>query len=357
MDLEKRKQAFIRLGKVLRDYTYGEPGNDISETKAGKLLHQATEKASITNPWFTSFYIREALRSIGESLRREHLDKWTDQYPELKKQTGTPQKIGVVNAGNIPLVGFHDFLSVILSGHIYYGKLSSKDEHLPKAIAGILTETEPELKERIIFESKFLKQFDAIIATGGNNTSRYFHYYFGKYPHIIRRNRNAIAVLTGEEKDEELARLGDDIFLYFGMGCRNVSKLYLPKGFDINRLLNNIVDYRFVMDHHKYANNYDYNKAIYTMNQAPHLDNGFLLLREDEPIPSPIAALHYERYDDLNQVKNMLDQKQEQIQCIVTRSREFPEGVNFGKAQYPALWDYADNIDTMRFLLSLNNRA
>lgn len=321
------------------------------------MLHEAIEKASVTNPWFTPFSIQEALKSIGSSLSQEHLEKWTDQYPELKEQTGPPQKIGVVNAGNIPLVGFHDFLSVLISGHIYYGKLSSKDEHLPKAIAGILTEIEPGLKERIIFEKKFLKQFDAIIATGGNNTSRYFYYYFGQYPHIIRRNRNGIAVLTGEEDDDELARLGDDIFLYFGMGCRNVSKLYLPRGFDLNRVLNNIEQYRSLIDHHKYANNYDYNKAIFTMNQIPHFDNGFLLLRENEQIPSPLATLYYEEYDDLNKVRETLDQKQEQIQCIVTRSREFPERVNFGKAQYPALWDYADNIDSMRFLLSLHNRA
>ena len=357
MDLEKRKKAFIKLGEILRETFTGESASQKSETKYQKILHAASEKASIANPWFTNSSIQEAIQSIGLSLKQTHLENWIAQYPELTKQTENPKKIGVVNAGNLPLVGFHDFLSVLLSGHIYYAKLSSKDEHLPKAIARILIEIEPEFKERIIFEKKFLKQFDAIIATGSNNTSRYFHYYFRKYPHIIRKNRNGTAVLTGQEEDEELASLGNDIFLYFGMGCRNVSKLYLPRGFDLNRLFNNLEHYHSIIDHHKYANNYDYNKAVFTMNMAPHLDNGFLLLKEDEQISSPISVLYYEWYHDLNVVRNSLKQKQEQIQCIVTHSEKFPERVNFGKAQYPALWDYADNLDTMSFLISLNNRA
>ncbi|MFW6101906.1 MAG: acyl-CoA reductase, partial [Bacteroidota bacterium] len=340
-------------GKILSRFT--------SESKEGvtgyqKTIQNAIEKTRITNPWFTPFFIQKALKSIASSLKQEPLEKWINQYPELKKQTGYPRKIGVVNAGNLPFVGFHDFLSVLLSGNIYYGKLSSKDQYLPKAIAEILTGIEPEFKDRIIFEKKFLKKFDAIIATGSNNTSRYFHYYFSKYPHIIRKNRNGTAVLTGTEDENELSGLGDDIFLYFGMGCRNVSKLYVPRKLDLSRLLNSLEHYRFIIDHHKYANNYDYNKAAFTINKVPHLDNGFILLKEDEQIASPVATLYYERYDRLDEVRQILDQKKEQIQCIVTRSEKFPEGVYFGKAQHPALWDYADNIDTIDFLLSLSKK-
>ncbi len=356
MDLETRKKTFIRLGEILRTHVAG-PDKKSPDHEYHKLLRGALEKAGIVNPWFIPFSVREALKTIGSNLRKEHLEKWTEQYPELRKPPEAPQKIGVVNAGNIPFVGFHDFLSVLLSGNIYYGKLSSKDEELPKAIARILTDIEPGFSERIMFEKKFLKQFDAIIATGSNNTSRYFHYYFSQYPHIIRKNRNGVAVLTGEEDDEELTRLADDIFLYFGMGCRNVSKLYIPKDFNPDRLFSNVEHYRWIIDHHKYSNNYDYNKAIYTMNQAPHLDNGFLLLREDEQIPSPISTVYYERYHNLKEVRNALDRKKPRIQCIVTHSEKFPEGMDFGQAQYPPLWDYADNLDTMRFLLSLNNSS
>ena len=356
MDIETRKEAFIRLGEILRTFAAG-PEVKSPDHEYHKMLQGAVEKAGIANPWFTTFSVREALNSIGSNLRKKHLEKWAGQYPELGKLYGPPQKIGVVNAGNIPFVGFHDFLSVLLSGNIYYGKLSSKDEHLPKAIATIISDIEPEFRERILFEKKFLKQFDAIIATGSNNTSRYFHYYFSRYPHIIRKNRNGVAVLTGAEDDGELARLADDIFLYFGMGCRNVSKLYVPEDFNLDRLFSNMEHYRWTIDNHKYSNNYDYNKAIYTMNLVSHLDNGFLLLREDEQIASPISTLHYERYHNLNEVRNALDQKKPQIQCIVSHSEKFPEAMDFGQAQYPPLWDYADNLDTMRFLTSLNNSS
>jgi len=356
MELETRKKAFIRLGEILRTYVAG-PAEESPESRYHQMLHGAVEKAGITNPWFTPFSVNEALRSIGSNLKQEHLEKWTGQYPELDKETGSPRTIGVVNAGNIPFVGFHDFLSVLLSGNIYYGKLSSKDEHLPKAIATILTEIEPGFREMIKFERKFLKQFDAIIATGSNNTSRYFHYYFSRYPHIIRKNRNGVAVLTGKENEEELARLADDIFLYFGMGCRNVSKLYLPEHFKLERLFSNIEHYHWIIDHHKYSNNYDYNKAILTMNQVPYLDNGFLLLREEKQIASPISTLYYERYHNLDDVREELDQEKSRIQCTVTHSEKIPGGVDFGEAQYPPLWDYADNIDTMKFLLNLNNSS
>jgi hypothetical protein len=356
MDIETRKTAFCRLGEILRGYIAEEEGSDKTDQDKHyrEIIREAATKSEESNPWFTSHFIRESINSMASTLQKDHLEAWTGQYPDLNKDIKS-QTIGVVNAGNIPFVGFNDFLSVLMSGHIYYGKLSSKDEHLPQAIGKVLSGIEPKFKSRIFFEKKQLKHFDAIIATGSDNTARYFHYYFGKYPHIIRNNRNGVAVLTGNETTNELSRLADDIFLYFGLGCRNVSKVYLPEHFNTDRLLDNFERYRTLMDHYKYANNYDYNKAAFIMNKTPHLDNGFVLLREDKPFASPISILHYERYKDLNKVKKELNENQEQIQCIVTHSKAFKNRVDFGKAQYPSLWDYADNIDTLQFLLSLNN--
>jgi hypothetical protein len=352
MNLEKRIEAFIRLGNIIRQYLSEEQAKFKDQPLA--MLHQQVQKAAEENPWFTREHILEALRSIAILLEREHLDQWIRQYPDLQKDRD-PRTIGVINAGNIPLVGFHDMLCVLMAGHIYLGKLSSKDKHLPRAIASILKQAEPTLKDRIILEENHLKHFDAIIATGSNNTSRYFHYYFDPYPHIIRKNRNGVAVLTGRESDNELEKLAGDALLYFGLGCRNVSKLYIPHDADITRILDAFSKYERLMDNTKYANNYDYHKSIFSINMIPHYDTGFLLLKEDRQIASPISTLHFEKYNDIKRVKQDIELQSQHIQCVVSHSNEIPDTIPFGEAQHPNLWDYADGIDTLQFLLSLNS--
>ena len=354
MKLNNRIEGLSRLGATIREFAdlYK---HQVECTNPGhQWLEEQLQRALDKNAWFTLPHILEAIESVGRCLTPENLDQWTAQYPDMPDKMTSPKTIGVVPAGNIPLVGFHDFLSILIAGHVYYAKLSSKDAVLPRAIARMLLEIEPRFADQIYFEDQQLKNFDAIIATGNNNTSRYFEYYFGGYPHIIRNNRNGVAVLTGEESPEELRLLARDIFLYFGLGCRNVSKLYLPEKYDINGMLDQFTDWESITDNSKYGNNYDYHKSIFLINQTPHYDTGFVLAKKDQRISSPVSTLHYENYHRLTDVKNMIAQNRSQIQCIVSHSQIFPEAIPFGQAQYPRLWDYADDIDTLRFLLSLN---
>ena len=255
-------------------------------------------------------------------------------------------------AGNIPLVGFHDFLCVLLSGNKVLAKLSSNDNLILPFLSKILLEQNPELKAYINFTEEKLENFDAVIATGSNNTSRYFEYYFGKYPNIIRKNRNSVAVLTGNETHEELALLGQDIFRYFGLGCRNVSKLFVPEGYNFDAFYTSIFEFQDIINQNKYANNYDYNKAVYLMSNMNILDNGFLILKEDESFASPIACLFFEHYKDQSSLKEKLQLQEENIQCIVSNGW-FEDEIPFGKTQIPALMDYADSVDTLQFLLNL----
>ncbi|MGM0497630.1 MAG: acyl-CoA reductase [Bacteroidota bacterium] len=352
MDLQKRIKAFLKLGEILNQFVYNENTNIDASRHA--FLEEKTEKAVDQNSWFTKDDVLTALKGIGTMLKEEKTEAWLNEYPDLNNQVKKPQTIGVVNAGNIPLVGFHDFLCTLISGNNYLGKLSSKDKILLPALRDILIDYEPEFSKHIHFEENQLKNFDAIIATGSDNTARYFHYYFGKYPNIIRKNRNGVAVIPEGYSMEDLKNLADDIFLYYGLGCRNVSKLFLPENFEINHFFENIEHYHDkLINHHKYANNYDYHKSIYLMNQIPHLDNGFALLKEDEAITSPISTIFYEPYQDIEQVKEKLELHNEEIQCVVSYPDTIRNAVPFGKAQFPELWDYADNIDTLDFLLSL----
>lgn len=260
----------------------------------------------------------------------------------------------MILAGNIPLVGIHDVLSVLISGNHALIKASSQDNRLIKAVLNRLVAIEPAIAKQFTFVER-LEGFDAVIATGSNNSSRYFEYYFGKVPHIIRKNRNSVAVLTGHETNEQLFSLGADIFSYFGLGCRNVSKIFIPRDYRLATFFEAIEPYHDIIDHHKYNNNYDYNKSIYLVNRNEHLDNGFLLLKEDTGLISPLAVLFYEYYDDMEELSAKLNDQSSNIQCIVS---ETPLNVNsqpvaFGKSQSPALWDYADGVDTMDFLTKL----
>ena len=264
------------------------------------------------------------------------------------------KRIGVVMAGNIPLVGFHDFLTVLISGHTVWAKLSTQDSFLLKYIAGLLTEIEPRFQDQIVWVDK-LKEADAIIATGSDNTSRYFEYYFAKYPHIIRKNRTGVGILRGEESHTSLRSLGQDVFQYFGLGCRNVSKLWVPLDYDFVPMIEAWEDYQDVLLHHKYHNNYDYNKSIHLVNGDPFLDTGFAMLKESTALVSPISMVFYETYRNTDELEKAVAAQRSKIQCVVSEEGWFPDSIPFGRAQQPELWDYADGVDTLAFVNGLSS--
>lgn len=314
-------------------------------------LQQLIQSESNHNAWFTPQSVQQAITAAGQSLNEESLEQWLSTY-DIKEHE--PKKIGLILAGNIPLVGFHDVLCVLVSGNIALIKASTQDARLIKSILQLLVGIAPEVEAQFQFVER-LEGFDAVIATGSNNTSRYFDYYFGKVPNIIRKNRNSIALLTGNETTEQLQLLGKDVFDYYGLGCRNVSKLLVPKDYNFTPFFEAIESYHPIGNHHKYHNNYDYNKAIYLVNRDNHLDNGFLLVKEDERLTSPLAVLFYEEYDDLAAAQAWLEKHTENIQCVVSVAdlQVNNQVVNFGQSQQPALWDYADGIDTLQFLSNL----
>jgi hypothetical protein len=312
------------------------------------------EAARNNNAWFTTQEIDKSLNALSLMLNEDDLEVWFKGI----QITTNPKKIGLILAGNIPLVGFHDVLSVIATGNIALIKLSSSDDKLLPAVLKQLCTIEPALEAQITYVER-LKDFDAVIATGSNNTSRYFEYYFGKVPNIIRKNRTSVAVLTGNESNEEIANLGHDLFDYFGLGCRNVSKIYLPENYEIKKFFEPLEQYNDIINHFKYNNNYDYNKSIYLVNSAKHFDNGFLLLKEDTGFASPLAVLYFEYYKDLTSVEEQLNSHQESLQCVVSTAALHVNTpvLSFGDSQQPKLWDYADNVDTVAFLNSLNNQT
>jgi len=314
-------------------------------------LQQIITSESNYNAWFTSESVQQAVTATGHSLNEKNFEKWLSAYTIVEHE---PKKIGLILAGNIPLVGFHDVLCVLVSGNIALIKASTQDARLIKYVLQLLVNIEPQIAAQYQFIER-LEGFDAVIATGSNNTSRYFDYYFGKVPNIIRKNRNSVALLTGNETTEQLHLLGKDIFDYYGLGCRNVSKLLVPKHYNFIPFFEAIESYHPIGNHHKYHNNYDYNKAIYLVNRDKHLDNGFLLVKEDERMVSPLAVLFYEEYEDMAAAQTRLIAQSNQIQCIVSMV-SLPvnnQVVDFGQSQQPALWDYADGIDTLQFLSNL----
>ncbi len=340
-------EAFVELGKYLSDFCENQQNESGNQDMA---LVEAISKAEQHNGWFTKDNILFALEQWANLLTKDQLESWISKY-EIKP-LDEPKTVGIVMAGNIPLVGFHDFLCVLLSGHRVMVKLSSNDKILLPFLANFLIKVNPELAHRIQFVEGKMENFDAVIATGTNNTGRYFEYYFGKKPNIIRKNRNSIAILTGEESKDELEALGEDIFRYYGLGCRNVSKLYVPKGYDFEPFFNAMYAYKDIIHQHKYANNYDYNKAVYLMSEFQLLDNGFLVLKEEESLASPISVLFYSHYETKEELTQVLENRKEDIQCLVTATGIGSE-VKFGETQKPRLDDYADGVDTMAFLLQL----
>ena len=334
MNLQARIQAFTHLGEYLK--------TEIHQEAAEQLY-----SAQVHNPWFTKENIDKALNAWHEQLKVDMLTAWLSPYK--LKEVANPKKVLIIMAGNIPLVGFHDFLTVLISGHKVVVKMSSTDNVLLRVLIDKLISISPEFKERISFiEEVKNRKFDAVIATGSDNSAQYFEYYFKGAKKIIRKNRRSVAVLDGTESAMELQGLANDVFAYFGLGCRNVSKLFLPKGFDLDNLFKAFYPYSDVVNHKKYGNNYDYNKAIFLMGSNDLIENGFLLMKEDKSLLSPVAMLYYEFYNDMHTVEQFVEENAEQLQCVVSK-----KDIPFGNTQKPNLWDYADGVDTVEFLRDL----
>lgn len=343
MNREKTIKTFSILGESM--VKWGEKANyDAFNPFVADLFYERVEAAitssKIYNGWFTEEAVRESFLNLGNILTEDKLNDWVKAYSLAKN----PKLVGLILAGNIPMVGFHDVLTTIFSGNKARIKLSRDDDKLIPLVLEMLTELQPELKEQFEIVER-LNDAEAIIATGSDNTAMYFEKYFGHLPNIIRKNRTSVAVLKGTESQEELQSLGKDIFSYFGLGCRNVSHLLLPREYDLDQFFKAIVGYGEVINHHKYCNNYDYYKAIYLLSLEVITENGFLILRETKDLSAPVAVLHYHFYDNQSDVDAYLKQHKEKIQVVVGKDY-FP----FGEAQCPKLDDYADNVDTMEFL-------
>ncbi len=337
--IKKRISPFITLGKLLKT-----PAVD-------EIVYRAYSQ----NHWFTPEFVRQSLQAIAEEyLDEEKLIRWLQPYSSKFSTAQTPpQQIGVVMAGNIPAVGFHDLLCVLSSGHCILAKLSNDDRPLMSFLIEKLIEIEPEFIQRITVAER-LNGADAYIATGSDNTARYFEYYFSKKPHLIRRNRTSVGIINGHETKEELAALGRDILQYFGLGCRNVAKVFVPEGYDFSTFYESIEPQKeYYIHHHKYFNNYEYNKSVYLINQEPHFDNGFLIARQSEALVSPISVLFFEYYASPDHLAELLANYEDKIQCIVSNHGWYPNSLSFGQAQTPTLSDYADGVDTMAFLTNL----
>ncbi|HTA83509.1 MAG TPA: acyl-CoA reductase [Bacteroidia bacterium] len=324
---------------------------------------EALRLAEYQNGWFTRKSILSALKGIASWLNKPELELWLSKYPELKKENAKPITVNVIMAGNIPLVGFHDFLSILITGNSINAKLASADSVLLKFLIKKLIAINPDWEKHINVVEKIPNTANAIIATGSNNTARHFEYYFRNMPHIIRKNRNSIAILDGTETAVEIGKLGEDIFSYYGLGCRNISKLFVPIGYDFVPFFQGIEKFKDVVNHNKYANNYNYNRTIFLMDGVVFTDNGFIMVTKKESISSPIAVLHFEEYSDLSQLSETLVKEKENIQCIAVkeslgkrlRTLDIPI-VGLGQTQSPKLWDYADGVDVIKFLMEQSNK-
>lgn len=332
MKLQERKELLVQLG------TYMLSGDE--------PWQQVKHRAFLDNNWFIPEFVDLSVKNIAENfLQPQALQKLIDDY-KIPEENSSPRKVGIVMAGNIPLVGFHDLLCVFLTGHYAWIKPSSKDEVLIKHLVHKMTQWSEEAKQYVVI-SEMLKNCDAYIATGSNNSARYFEYYFRNHPTIIRKNRTSVAILEGNESNEELEALGDDVYQYFGLGCRNVTKIFVPEHYDFKPLLEAFKKYNYLINHHKYKNNYDYNLAVHILNNHYYMTNGSILLVEDPSAFSRIGQLHFEYYSSADEVRRklLLD---ENIQCVTGR-----HSIPLGQAQCPQVSDYADGVDTVRFLMGL----
>ena len=348
MDVKQRIQAFVQLGRQLSYFKNSQPWPGYeSGLGEDEYEHFSSLLPSIKhhNGWFTEEEVRRAIAGITHMLDAGKLQTWTSRY-DLDRTGG--KQVGIIMAGNIPMVGFHDLMCVLLSGHTALVKLSSDDDLLIPAVLEILFTIEPGFKERVVMVDRKMEGQEAMIATGSNNSARYFEQYFGHLPHIIRKNRTSVAWLTGEETDAQLAGLTSDIFDFFGLGCRNVSKLLVSNDYDLDTFFTAVFPRKDIINHVKYANNYDYHKAIYLMNGEDLVENGFLLVKETENLHSPLGVLFVQRFSDEDEMREYVSAHASDIQCVVSAT-----DVPFGKAQTPEVWDYADGVDTLEFLSSL----
>ena len=341
MNTENQVLGLTRLSQYIKDFLNKNQEDYNDNDSDFELLLKRSE---IENPWFTIENQKFALKQWTDLLTEENIADWLKEYQISK----TTKRVGLILAGNIPLVGFHDVISVVLSNHIPVIKLSSKDKYM---IPFILRKWNEFSEGNVSFEFvERLENFDAVIATGSNNTARYLEYYFKNHLNIIRKNRTSIAVLKGDETEEELKLLAEDIFRYFGLGCRNVTRLFIPQDFVIDRLFESFLDFQEIINHNKYANNYDYNRAVYLLNQDKFWDNNFVMLKEDEKLFSPLSVINFSRYSSLDEVKSFIAENEENIQCVVAKDELGLDSIKLGEAQNPGLNTYADNVDTMKFL-------
>ena len=331
MKLEERIEAFAELKRKI---------DGLSDQDLDKI----SQGASIHNKWFTKESVTQAFEGISYMLEHEKLIEWTNRY---KLDIEVPKIVGIVMAGNIPMVGFHDLLCILLSGHYAAIKPSSDDTFLIKQVVDWIIEIEPRFNKNIELREK-LTNIDAVIATGSDNSARYFDYYFKDIPSIIRKNRTSISIINGEETEQELKNLGQDIFSYFGLGCRNVSKVFTPKGYDLTSIFPLWEEHSEVINHHKYRNNYDYHKSIYLVNKTPHLDTGYLLVVSSDELVSPLSVLYHQEYESRESLEEVLAEHSEKIQCKVSK-----DDIPFGQTQIPEVWDYADNVDVLAFLSTI----
>ena len=342
MNRDLQIEGLIQLSNYLNAFLHSNPTQSNVDDEA---FQPVLRRSEIENPWFTQENQRFALKQWADLLTKENLTSWLSNYTPASQ----PKKVGLILAGNIPMVGFHDVISVILSGHLPMIKLSSKDQRVLPFLLNKWNEfSDGNVKFEIV---ERLENFDAVIATGSNNTARYLEYYFKNHLSIIRKNRTSIAVISGDETEAELQLLADDIFTYFGLGCRNVTRIFIPADFKIDAIFENFIQHKDVINHHKYANNYEYNRAIYLLNQEKFWDNNFVMLKEDESLFSPLSVINVSRYSNIAEVKKFIAENETNIQAIVAKPElGLADTINFGDAQKPALDTYADHVDTMRFL-------
>ena len=345
--LYNRIKAFEKLG-ILFSNKFTENSSNESKYWSSKL-DKAIDLAYKYNTWFTKDSVKKALNEWSKQLNYNSLKNWTDQY---KIEDKSEKKIAIIMAGNLPLVGFHDLLCSLILNFNCIVKLSSDDKILIPFIVDYLDSIVPGIKNKVEFTTNQIKDFSGVIATGSNSSFKYFEYYFGNYPNVLRKTRHSIAVLDSNESEEDLKNLGNDIFDYFGMGCRSVSKLLVPKGYDFDLLFNALFKFKDIINHNKYVNNYDYNKAVYLMSEQKFIENGFVILKEDEKLGSPIGCLFFEYYENSKDLNTYISNIKDSLQCVVS-NLNIPNSTSFGSSQKPKIDDYADNINTLDFLLKI----
>ena len=344
-NLKERIKSFHDLGILFQENFSNKKRKTFP--KWDLILNRKLKQANLYNSWFTPSNLKLSLKNWGNILKKKILENWLSNY---KFKIRNHKTIAIIMAGNIPIVGFHDLVCSMLLNFKCLIKLSSDDKILIPFIVNFLEFRNPNFKSRITFQVNTLKNFDAVIATGSDNSHKYFEFYFKNYPNLLRKTRHSIAVLNGHETEQDLSLLSNDIFNYFGLGCRSVSKVFIPEGYNLDLIFNACYKHKNVINHDKYANNFDYNKAVYLMNQEKFFENGFIILKEDSKLGSPVGCLYYQYYNDIKDVYKIIEEDREKIQCVVINDKN---NVAFGSTQCPKLDDYADNIDTLDFLLKI----